>query len=53
MVGMTLTIAREIKDARGIRATGTSEKKEDQPSSRSRKRHKTSITRVFQGRGLG
>ena len=29
MVGTTLTIDREIEDARGIRAAGTSEKRED------------------------
>ena len=38
MVGMALTIEREIEDAQGIRAVGTSEKREDQPSSSSRKR---------------
>ena len=38
MVGTALTIEREINDARGIRSTGTSEKREDQPSSSSRKR---------------
>ena len=53
MVGTTLTINREIEDARGIRAAGTSEKREDQPSSSSRKRQKTSAARVSRGRGLG
>ena len=53
MVGMALTIEREIKDARGIRAASTSEKREDQPFSSSRKRHKTYVARVFQGRGCG
>ena len=38
MVRMTLTIKREIEDARGIRAAGTSEKRKDQLSSSSRKR---------------
>ena len=38
MVETALTIEREIEDARGIRAAGTSEKREDQPSSSSRKR---------------
>ena len=42
MVGTTLTIDREIEDARGIRATSTSEKREDQPSTSLRKRHKAS-----------
>ena len=49
MVGTALTIEREIEDARGIRAVGTSEKREDQPSSSSRKRQKTYAARVFQG----
>ena len=51
MVRTTVTIDREIEDARSIRATGTSEKMEDQPSSSSRKRQKISVARVFQGRG--
>ena len=38
MVGTTLTIERKIEDARGIRAAGTSEKREDQPSSSSKKK---------------
>ena len=46
MVGTTLTIERGIENARGIRAAGTSEKREDQPSSSSRNRQKTSTTRV-------
>ena len=33
MVGMTLTIEREIKDARSTRDTGVGSKREDQPSS--------------------
>ena len=49
MVRMAMTIEREIEDARSIRAAGTSEKREDQPSSSSRKRQKTSAARVFQG----
>ena len=53
MVWTALTIEREIEEARGIRAAGTSEKMEDQHSSSSRKRQKTSATRVFQGRGHG
>ena len=44
MVGTTLTIEREIEDAQGIRAAGTSENREDQSSSSSR---------MFQGRGRG
>ena len=38
MVGTALTIERGIEDPRGIRDMGTSEKREDQPSSCSRKR---------------
>ena len=53
MVRTTMTIEREIEDARSIRAVGTSQKREDQPSSSSRKRKKTSTARVFQGRGRG
>ena len=44
LVEMALTIEKEIEDARGIRAVGTSEKSEDHPSSSSRKRKKTSTT---------
>ena len=47
-----MAIERDIKDVRSIRAADTSEKrKEDQPSSSSGKRQKTSTPRVFQGRG--
>ena len=46
MVRMTIAIKREINDARSIRDTVASGKrKEDQPSSRSRKKQKTSIPR--------
>ena len=38
MVGIALTIQREIEDARGIRVADAGEKREDQPSSSSRKR---------------
>ena len=52
MVRMTMAIEREIEDARSIRVVGTSEKrKEDQPSSSSGKKQKTSISYGFQGRG--
>ena len=47
MVRTTMTIKREIEDARSIRAVGTSEKREGQPSSSSRKRKKTSTSRKF------
>ena len=53
MVQTALTIEREIEDARSIQAAGTSEKRENQPSSCLRKRQRTSIDRVFQGRGRG
>ena len=38
MVGTTLTIEREIEDARSTRDTGVGSKMEDQPSSSSGKR---------------
>ena len=52
MVRTTMAIEREIEDARRIRDLGASGKrKEDQPSSSSGKKQKTSIPRGFQGRG--
>ena len=48
MVGTTLTIEREIEDARGIRVADAGEKREDQPSSSSGKRQKTSASHEFQ-----
>ena len=48
MVGTTLTIEREIEDARGIRVVDAGEKREDQPSSSSEKRQKTSASHEFQ-----
>ena len=48
MVGIALTIEKEIEDARGIRAADAGEKREDQPSSSSRKRQKTSVSHEFQ-----
>ena len=52
MVGTTLTIEREIEDARGIRVADASEKREDhQPSSSSGKRQKTSASQEFQDQG--
>ena len=47
MVGTALTIEREIEDARGIRVVDAGEKREDQPSSSSRKRKKTSASHEF------
>ena len=51
MVGMTLTIEREIEDARSTRDVGVGSKREDQPSSSSRKRQKTSASHDFQDQG--
>ena len=51
MAGTTLTIEREIEDARGIRVADASEKREDQPSSSSGKRQKTSASHEFQDQG--
>ena len=51
MVGADLTIKREIEDARNTRDTGVGSKREDQPSSSSRKRQKTSASQEFQDQG--
>ena len=51
MVGIALTIKKEIEDTRGIRAADAGEKREDQPSSSSRKRQKTSASHEFQDQG--
>ena len=48
MVGTALTIKREIEDARNTRDTGVGSEREDQPSSSSRKRQKTSASHEFQ-----
>ena len=48
MVGTALTIEREIEDARSTRDVGVGSKREDQPSSSSRKRQKTSASHEFQ-----
>ena len=48
MVGTTLTIEREIEDAQNTRDTGVSSEREDQPSSSSGKRQKTSASHEFQ-----
>ena len=46
MVSTNMDIEREINDARSIRDAGASEKrKEDQPSSSSRKKQRTFIPR--------
>ena len=51
MVGTTLTIEREIEDARSTRDAGVGSKREDQPSFSSGKRQKTSASHDFQDRG--
>ena len=52
MVGTTLTIEREIKDARSTRdARVSSKKKDNQSSSNSGKRQRASSSREFQSRG--
>ena len=51
MVGTDLTIEREIKDARSTRDVSVGSKREDQPSSSSRKRQKTSASPEFQDQG--
>ena len=48
MVGTALTIEKEIEDARSTRDAGVGSKREDQPSSSSGKRQKTS---AFQDQG--
>ena len=51
LVGTALTIEREIEDARSTRDAGVSSKREDKPSSSSRKRQKTSASHEFQDYG--
>ena len=48
MAGTTLTIEREIEDAQSTRDAGVGSKREDQPSSSSGKRQKTSASHKFQ-----
>ena len=48
MVGTALTIEREIEDARSTRDAGVGSKRDDQPSSSSGKRQKTSASHEFQ-----
>ena len=48
MVGTALTIERESEDARSTRDAGVGSKREDQPSSSSGKRQKTSTSHEFQ-----
>ena len=47
MVGTTLTIEREIENARITRDTGVGNKREDRSSSSSGKRQKTSASHEF------
>ena len=51
MVGTTLTIEREIEDTYNTRDTGVGREREDQPSSSSGKRQKTSASHEFQDQG--
>ena len=53
MVGTILAIEREreIEDARSTRDAGVGSEREDQPSSSSRKRQKTSASHEFQDQG--
>ena len=51
MVGTVLTIEREIEDARSTRDAGVGNEREDQPSSSSGKRQKTSASHEFQDQG--
>ena len=51
MVGTALTIEREIEDTRSTRDAGVGSKREDQPSSSSGKRQKTSASHEFQDQG--
>ena len=48
MVGTALTIEREIEDTRSTRDAGVGSKREDQPSSSSGNRQKTSTSHEFQ-----
>ena len=50
MVGTALTIEREIEDAWSTQDAGVGSKREDQPSSSSGKRQKTSASHEFQDR---
>ena len=51
MVGAALTIEREIENTWNTRDTGVGSKREDQPSSSSGKRQKTSASHEFQDQG--
>ena len=51
MVGVALTIEREIEDTWNTRDVGVGSEREDQPSSSSGKRQKTSASHEFQDQG--
>ena len=51
MVGTALTIEKEIEDTWNTRDTGVGSKREDQPSTSSGKRQKTSASHEFQNQG--
>ena len=51
MVGTTLTIEREIEDARSTRDASVCSKREDKPSSSSGKKQKTSASHEFKDQG--
>ena len=51
MVGIALTIEREIEDAQSTRDAGVGSKREDRPSSSSGKRQKNSASHEFQDQG--
>ena len=51
MVGTAQTIEREIEDARSTRDAGVGSEREDQPSSSSEKRQKTSASHEFLDQG--
>ena len=51
MVGTNLTIERGIEDGRSTQDAGVGSKREDQPSSSSGKRQKTSASHEFQDQG--
>ena len=51
MVGTALTIEREIEDAQSTQDAGVDRKREDQLSSSSGKRQKTSASHEFQDQG--
>ena len=51
MVGTALTIEKVIEDERSTRDVGIGSKREDQPSSGSGKRQKTSASHEFQDQG--